>query len=45
MALSPDGETVVSGSADENIKFWKVFPPKVEKKIENNQDFLVDDLR
>jgi cell division cycle protein 20 (cofactor of APC complex) len=24
-ALSPDGETVASSAADENLKFWKVF--------------------
>lgn len=25
MALSPDGQTVVSGAADETLRFWKVF--------------------
>ena len=25
MSMSPDGQTVCSGAADENLKFWKVF--------------------
>lgn len=29
MALSPDGTTVLSASADESLRFWKVFEPKV----------------
>lgn len=27
-AISPDGETVVSGSGDNTMRFWKCFPPK-----------------
>ncbi|KAJ3108093.1 ubiquitin-protein transferase activating protein [Phlyctochytrium planicorne] len=27
-ALSPDGQTVVTGASDENLKFWKVFEKK-----------------
>ena len=27
MAVSPDGETVVSGAADETLRFWKAFAP------------------
>ncbi|KAG6612597.1 cell division cycle protein 20 [Phytophthora cinnamomi] len=27
LAASPDGETVVSGAADETLRFWKVFGP------------------
>merc|ERR1712100_131879 len=27
LAQSPDGETVVSGAADETLRFWKVFGP------------------
>jgi cell division cycle protein 20 (cofactor of APC complex) len=26
MAMSPGGETVVSGAADETLRFWKLFP-------------------
>jgi len=28
LAAAPDGETVVSGAADETLRFWKVFNPK-----------------
>ncbi|KAJ3094229.1 ubiquitin-protein transferase activating protein, partial [Phlyctochytrium bullatum] len=27
-AISPDGQTVVTGASDENLKFWKVFERK-----------------
>jgi len=25
MAQSPDGKTIVSGAADETLRFWKIF--------------------
>lgn len=28
LALSPDGQTVCSGAADETLRFWKIFQPK-----------------
>lgn len=28
LAVSPDGETVVTGSGDETLRFWKVFPSR-----------------
>ena len=28
LAMSPDGETFVTGAGDETLRFWKVFPPK-----------------
>jgi len=31
LAQSPDGTTLLSASADETLRFWKVFS-KVEKK-------------
>ena len=31
LAVSPDGETVVSGAADETLRFWKVFAPPAKK--------------
>ena len=31
LAQSPDGETVVSGAADETLRFWKVFGPAKRK--------------
>ena len=27
MAMSPDGASIVTGGADESLRFWKVFPP------------------
>jgi len=27
LAMSPDGETIVTGAGDETLRFWKVFPP------------------
>lgn len=26
LAMSPDGQTIVTGSADETLRFWKAFP-------------------
>ena len=26
LAMSPDGETIVSGAGDETLRFWHVFP-------------------
>jgi WD40 repeat protein len=34
-SLSPDGETIVSSSSDENLKFWKVFESRKDKKKKN----------
>jgi cell division cycle 20-like protein 1 (cofactor of APC complex) len=27
LAMSPDGENIVTGAGDETLRFWKVFPP------------------
>ena len=32
MAMSPDGQTVVSGAADENLKFWRIFESAAASK-------------
>ena len=26
LAMSPDGETIVTGAGDETLRFWKTFP-------------------
>jgi len=26
LALSPDGQTIVTGAGDETLRFWSVFP-------------------
>mgnify|MGYP000680814852 CR=1 FL=1 len=28
MAMSPTGESIVTGAGDETLRFWNVFPPK-----------------
>ena len=28
LAMSPDGQTLVTGAGDETLRFWKVFPQK-----------------
>ncbi|KAJ3295836.1 ubiquitin-protein transferase activating protein [Borealophlyctis nickersoniae] len=33
LAISPDGQTVVSGSGDETLKFWKCFATKVGQQL------------
>jgi len=37
LAQSPDGETVVSGAADETLRFWKVFAPQQRTKTRHGQ--------
>jgi len=32
LAVSPDGQTVVTGAGDETLRFWKLFPPKKDKE-------------
>ena len=32
LAASPDGQTLVTGAGDETLRFWNVFPPKVNAK-------------
>lgn len=31
LSLSPDGENIVTGSGDETLRFWKLFPSKFNK--------------
>jgi cell division cycle 20-like protein 1 (cofactor of APC complex) len=31
LCLSPDGQTVVTGSPDETLRFWKVFEPRKDR--------------
>ena len=39
LAQSPDGETIVTGSGDETLRFWKVFPANKNDQKENWQVF------
>ena len=41
LAMSPDGESIVTGAGDETLRFWKVFPKtaklkKLGSQIENS---------
>ena len=40
LAISPDGEDVVTGAGDDTIRFWKVFPRKVENYFENRDNSM-----
>lgn len=44
LALSPDGENVVTGSGDETLRFWKLFPSKNKNSSLVNQSKL-DSIR
>ena len=41
LAMSPDGETIVTGSGDETLRFWNAFPKKEngESKGDSKLDF------
>lgn len=32
LAMSPDGETIVTGAGDETLRFWNAFPSKKERE-------------
>ena len=32
LAMSPDGESIVTGAGDETLRFWKVFPQTIKLK-------------
>ena len=36
LAMSPDGESVVTGSGDETLRFWKVFPQKESERFSSS---------
>jgi cell division cycle 20-like protein 1 (cofactor of APC complex) len=35
LSMSPDGETIVTGSGDETLRFWRVFPSKKKNSSDN----------
>jgi len=37
LAMSPDGQTLVTGAGDETLRFWKVFPPKQQQKVQQSK--------
>ena len=36
LAMSPDGESIVTGAGDETLRFWKVFPKANKVKTQNS---------
>ncbi|KAM3143035.1 Protein FIZZY-RELATED 2 [Paramecium bursaria] len=32
LAMSPDGNTIVTGAGDETLRFWNIYPPATEQK-------------
>ena len=34
LAMSPDGETIVTGAGDETLRFWNAFPKRSESERE-----------
>lgn len=39
-ALSPDSRTLVTGSADERLTFWNIFPPLPNRRPKIGLDTL-----
>jgi len=35
LAMSPDGETIVTGAGDETLRFWNAFPPSKKNETAN----------
>lgn len=34
LAMSPDGESIVTGAGDETLRFWKIFPKSNKQEKE-----------
>lgn len=39
LAMSPSGDTIVTGAGDETLRFWNIFNNK--NKIDNSEDSLL----
>ncbi|XP_074264861.1 B-type cell cycle switch protein ccs52A-like [Silene latifolia] len=39
LAISPDGQTIVTGAGDETLRFWSVFPSSKSQNAENEPKF------
>lgn len=42
LAMSPDGENIVTGAGDETLRFWKIFPAAQEKPGEQRGASMID---
>lgn len=43
LAMSPDGETIVTGAGDETLRFWNAFPKR--ENLESKRESLLDYAR
>lgn len=48
MAMSPDGSTIITGSPDETLRFWKIFPTELFSNnlniTNNNSNLSMDSI-
>ncbi|EIN06407.1 WD40 repeat-like protein [Punctularia strigosozonata HHB-11173 SS5] len=42
LAMSPDGETIVTGAGDETLRFWNAFPSPREGKERQGKESMLD---
>ena len=40
LAMSPDGESIVTGAGDETLRFWNVFSKARSQKVSNQLSYL-----
>lgn len=46
LAMSPDGQTIVTGAGDETLRFWNVFPgPKPHTSTSRNATVVTAGMR
>ena len=46
LAMSPDGQTIVTGAGDETLRFWNVFPgPKASTANARNTSSVATHMR
>jgi cell division cycle 20-like protein 1 (cofactor of APC complex) len=44
LAMSPEGETIVTGAGDETLRFWNAFPKRGEARGEDESALSYDRL-
>lgn len=42
LAMSPDGQTIVTGAGDETLRFWNVFPGPKTKGDPSDSSSMLD---
>ena len=40
LAMSPDGETIVTGAGDETLRFWNAFPKREDGRAARGESKL-----